>query len=179
MRRKVMCTASTPTGAAAALLLAQLDLAELVLLDAPDGLAADLAAAAGPQGYEPRVAAGGWDAAAGAEVVLLDAVDDGTGVELAARCSGAVVVVATAAAVADVRRLLTATRLPPASLFGIVPAGSGPISSAAHAVQAVDAVLRDRGRRLACAVLCQGESGEDGVRLREAHIGATGVQTIL
>src|SRR3954454_6481916 len=96
MRRKVACTASTRTGELAALLIAQLDLTALVVLGASDGLADDLAGAAAAQGYEPRVRAGTWADAAGADLVVLDAVADDTAAEIAARCAGAVVVVATA-----------------------------------------------------------------------------------
>jgi hypothetical protein len=59
-------------GALTCLLVAQLDLADLVVLDGDVRLADDLAGAAGPQGYEPRVRAGGWAEAAGADVVLRD-----------------------------------------------------------------------------------------------------------
>src|SRR3954466_10269878 len=99
MRRNVTCTAATRTGEVAALLIAQLDLTALVVLGGPDGLADDVAGAAGAQGYEPRVRAGGWADAAGSDLVVVDAVTDGVGAEIAARCSGAVVVVATATVV--------------------------------------------------------------------------------
>jgi hypothetical protein len=46
-------------------------------------------------------------------------------------------------------------------------------------VQAADAVLRDRGAELRCAVLCRGEGGEDGVRVRDVRVGGGGVQEIL
>src|SRR3954454_17261463 len=112
MRRKVTCTAMSRTGEVAALLIAQLDLTALVLLASPDGLAEDLAGAAPAQGYEPRVWAGGWGDAAGSDLVVLDAVQADTAAEIAARCAGAVVIVATATPVADVERLLAATHLP-------------------------------------------------------------------
>src|SRR5689334_11040634 len=113
MRRKVTCTAQTRTGELAALLLAQLDLSALTLLGGTAGLADDLQGAALAQGYEPRVRAGaGWADAAGADLVVLDAIGDDAGAEIAARCAGAVVVVATADPAGDVRRLLGATHMP-------------------------------------------------------------------
>src|SRR3954463_15087171 len=110
MRRKVTCTAATRTGEIAALLVAQLDLTALTLIGGPTSLADDLAGAALAQGFEPRVrAGGGWADAAGADIVLLDAVDGDAGAEIAARCGGAVVVVASADPVGDVQRLLDET----------------------------------------------------------------------
>jgi malate/lactate dehydrogenase len=183
MRRKVTCTARTPAGQAAALLLAQLDLTELVVLDGPEGLAADLAGAAGPLGYEPRVTAGAWADAAGSDLVVVDAAAAPTAAEIAARCAGAVVVAATADPVADTALLLEGTRLPRARVFG--PAGAegapaaGPVTTAALALQAVDAILRDRRATLRCAVLCLPEDGAEGVHPRDVVIGAGGVQAIL
>src|SRR5436853_117521 len=66
MRRKVSCTAHTATGQTAALLIARLDLAELMILGGPPALAEDLRAAAAALAYEPRIAGGDWSAAAGA-----------------------------------------------------------------------------------------------------------------
>jgi malate/lactate dehydrogenase len=181
MRRKVTCTASTRAGELAALLIAQLDLAALVLLGGPDGLADDVAGAAAPQGYEPRVRAGSWADAAGSDLVVLDAIAEGTAAEIAARCSGAVVVVATPTPVADVRRLLDATRLPRARIIGAAVEGAGPITAAARATEIADAVLRDRRRTITAAVQVLGE--EEGatadVVVREARIGAGGIQAIL
>jgi malate/lactate dehydrogenase len=177
MRRKVTCTATTELGRTAALLLAQLDLADLVLVGAPDGLAPDLAAAAQPQGFEPRVTGGTWADAAGSDLVVLDAVEADTGAELAARCAGAVVVVATATPAAGVERVLRDSRLPRARIFGPAHPG-GPVAAAAYAVQAADAVLRDRGRTLRCAVLLRGDEGE-GVQERDVQVGDGGVQAIL
>src|SRR4051794_3823887 len=102
MRRKQTCTDATPTGERAPLLIAQLGLAELVVQGGADGLGHGLAAAGGPLRYEPRVRAGAWAGAAGSDVVVLDAVADGAAQEIAARCAGAVVVVATPAPVSDV-----------------------------------------------------------------------------
>jgi hypothetical protein len=183
MRRKVTCTATTQTGELAALLIAQLDLSALVLVGAPDGLADDVAGAAVHQGYEPRVRAGGWADAAGAELVVVDAVGEDTAREIAQRCSGAVVVVATEDPVRDVAALLDATRLPRARVVGVAVEGvAGPITRAARATEIVDAVLRDRRRMLRVAVAALGEddaAAGDGVELREARIGAGGIQAIL
>jgi malate/lactate dehydrogenase len=179
MRRKVICTAATATGRHAALLLAQLDLADLLLVDAPEGLAGDLLAAAAPLGYDPRVSAGTWEDAAGAEVVVLDAVTAATAGEIAVRCSDAVVVVGTPDAPADVQRLLDASRLPRARILGAAGDGAGPVSTAAHALRLADAVLRDRGTDLPCAVQCRGEGGADGVAVRTVRIGAGGAREIL
>src|SRR4051812_5249631 len=118
MRRKVTCTAATATGERAALLIAQLDLADLVVLGGPDGLAADVAGAAGPQRYEPRVRDGAWADAAGSDVVVLDAVAEATATEIASRCPGAVIVVATPSPAGDVAALLDATRMPRAHVLG-------------------------------------------------------------
>jgi malate/lactate dehydrogenase len=178
MRRKVTCSAATATGQAAALLLARMDLAELVVLDAPGGLAADLAEAGAPLRYEPRVSAGGWPAAAGSDVVVLDTVGEDTAAELAARCPGAVVVVATAAPAADVQRLLDGTRLPRARVFGAAGPHAGPVSAAARAHEIVDAILRDRGAMLRCVVLLRGEHGGEGVQARAVQVGEGGVQKI-
>jgi malate/lactate dehydrogenase len=180
MRRKVTCTTSTRTGEVAALLIAQLDLTALVLLSAPDGLADDLAGAASAQGYEPRVRAGTWADAAGSDLVVLDAVGDDTAAEIAARCAGAVVVVATPTPVADVDRLLAGTRLPRARIVGAAVDGAGPITAAARATEIADAVLRDRRRTISAAVQVLDEAdGAADVVVREARIGAGGIQAIL
>jgi malate/lactate dehydrogenase len=179
MRRNVTCTAQTFTGELTALLIAQLDLSALVVLGGRDGLAEDLVDAAASQGYEPRVRDGGWADASGADLVILDAVADGTGAEIAARCSGAVVVVATPTPVTDVQRLLDATHLPRARIIGAAVEGAGPITAAARAVEIADAVLRDRRRVLAAAVLVLGDEGDEGVQVRDARVGAGGVQAIL
>ena len=72
MRRKATCTGGhAEAGEVTALLIAQLDLTELVVLDGADGLADDVAGAAAAQGYEPRVRAGGWADAAGADLVVV------------------------------------------------------------------------------------------------------------
>jgi malate/lactate dehydrogenase len=180
MRRKVTCTTCTRTGEIAALLIAQMDLTALVLLSAPDGLAEDLAGAAPVQGYEPRVRAGTWADAAGSDLVVLDAVGDDTAAEIAARCAGAVVVVATPTPVADVDRLLAGTRLPRARIVGAAVDGAGPITAAARATEIVDAVLRDRRRTIAAAVQDLDEDGGVAhVAMRDARIGAGGIQAIL
>jgi malate/lactate dehydrogenase len=180
MRRKVTCTAYTRTGEIAALLIAQLDLSALVVLSGPDGLADDVAGAAAAQGYEPRVRAGTWADAAGSDLVVLDAVDDDTAAEIAARCAGAVVVVATATPVADVDRLLAGTRLPRARIVGAAVDGAGPITAAARATEIADAVLRDRRRTIAAAVQVLDEAdGATDVVIRQARIGAGGIQAIL
>jgi malate/lactate dehydrogenase len=181
MRRTVTCRASTRTGEVAALLIAQLDLTTLVVVDGPDGLADDVAGAAVAQGYEPRIAAGGWADAAGSDLVVVDAVDDATGREIAARCAGAVVVVASADAVADVEALLAATHFPRARVLGAVAHGAGPVTAAARATEVVDAILRDRGRVLDVAVQAlddDGAPGGPGVAVRAARVGAGGVQAL-
>jgi hypothetical protein len=178
LRRKVTCSTATRTGQAAALLIMQLDLAALTLLGGDEAvtLAVDLADAAETQGYEPRVRSGGWADAAGADLVVLDAVADGDGAEIAARCAGAVVVVASDDPVGDVERLLAETRLPRARVVGVVAEGKGPVTTAALAVEVVDAVLRDRRRALSVVVQAL---EDDAVAVREARIGAGGVQAIL
>lgn len=177
LRRKVTCSTTTRTGEAAALLIAQLDLAALTLLGSGgEAVAADLVGAAAAQGYEPRVRAGGWADAAGADLVVLDALSDDTGAEIAARCAGAVVVVASGDPLTDVARLLAETRLPRARIIGVDVAGKGAVTAAAEAVQVVDAVLRDRRGALAVAVQAL---EDDAVALRDARIGAGGVQAIL
>jgi malate/lactate dehydrogenase len=181
MRRKVTCTASTRTGELAALLVAQLDLTALVVVDGPDGLADDLAGAAAAPGFEPRVHAGGWADAAGSDLVVLDAVSPGTAAEIAARCPGAVVVVATRDVLADVEALLAATRLPRARILGAPVQDAGPVTAAALATEVVDAVLRDRRRALRVAVQALPEdeaAGAPGVAVREARVGAGGVQQL-
>jgi hypothetical protein len=179
MRGKVTCTATTRTGEIATLLIAQLDLSALVVLSGPADLAEDLVGAASSQGYEPRVRAGSWADAAGSDLVVLDAVADDTAVEIAGRCAGAVVVVATPAPVADVERLLAGTHLPRARIIGVAGAEAGPITTAARATEIVDAVLRDRRRTLAAAVQVLDEDGASAVVVREARIGAGGLQAIL
>lgn len=180
MRCKLTCTTVTRTGELAALLIAQLDLAALVVLSGPEDLAADLAGAAAAQGYEPRVRAGTWADAAGSDVVVLDAVDDDTGAEIASRCAGAVVVVATPTPVADVGRLLAETRLPRARIIGAAVDGAGPITAAARATEIVDAILRDRRRTITAAVQVLDEAGGVAdVVVRDARIGAGGIQAIL
>lgn len=180
MRCKLTCTANSRTGELAALLIAQLDLAALVVLSGPEALAGDLAGAAPAQGYEPRVRAGTWADAAGSDVVVLDAVGDDTGAEIAARCAGAVVVVATPTPVADVDRLLAETRLPRARIVGAAVDGAGPITAAARATEIADAVLRDRRRVIAAAVQVLDEAGGSArVVVRDARIGAGGIQAIL
>ena len=182
MRRKVTCMAATRTGEVAALLIAQLDLTELVVVGGPAGLADDLAGAAAAQGYEPRVRAGGWADAAGADLVVVDAVADDTAAEIAARCASAVVVVATADPPGDVQRLLEATLFPRARILGAPVQGAGPVTAAALATEVVDAVLRDRRRVLRVAVhVLEGESGDApaGVGVRAARVGAGGVQELM
>jgi malate/lactate dehydrogenase len=180
MRHKVTCTAFSATGELAVLLIAQLDLAALVVLSGPEGLADDVAGAAPSQGYEPRVRAGTWADAAGSDLVVLDAVGDDTAAEIAARCAGAVVVVATPTPVADVDRLLAATRLPRARIVGAAVDGAGPVTAAARATEIADAVLRDRRRTIPAAVQVLNESdGAADVVVRDARIGAGGIQAIL
>jgi malate/lactate dehydrogenase len=179
MRRKVTCTASTRTGEVAALLIAQLDLSALVLLGGEDGLAEDLAGAAAPQGYEPRVRAGGWADAAGSDLVVLDAIADDTAAEIAARCAGAVVVVVTPTPLTDVQRLLDGTRMPRARIIGAAVQGAGAVTAAALATEIADAVLRDRRRTITAAVQVLADDGTADVMVREARIGAGGIQAIL
>ncbi len=174
MRSKVTCTAQTFTGELIALLIAQLDLSALVLLGGREGLADDLVGAAASQGYEPRVRAGTWSDAAGSDLVVLDMATDEAGREIAQRCAGAVVIVATATPVTDVQRVLDATLLPRARIIGAAVEGAGPITAAARAAEIADAVLRDRRRTLQAAVLAL----DEGVALREARIGAGGIQAI-
>lgn len=179
MRRKVTCTASTRTGEVAALLIAQLDLSALVLLGAPDGLAEDLVGAAAAQGYEPRVRAGRWADAAGSDLVVLDALAGDTAAEIAGRCAGAVVVVATPTPLTDVQRLLDDTHLPRARIIGAAVQGAGAVTAAALATQIADAVLRDRRRTISAAVQVLGDDGAANVVVRDARIGAGGIQAIL
>jgi malate/lactate dehydrogenase len=180
MRHKVTCIASSKVGELIALLIAQLDLAALVILSGPEGLADDVAGAAPTQGYEPRVRAGTWADAAGSDLVVLDAVDDDAAAEIAARCAGAVVVVATPTTIADVHRLLADTRLPRARIVGAAVDGAGPITAAARATELADAVLRDRRRTIAAAVQVLDEAGDAAdVVVRDARIGAGGIQAIL
>lgn len=179
MRSKVTCTAETLTGELLGFLIAQLDLSILVLLGGREGLAEDLVGAAGPQGYEPRVHAGTWADAGGSDLVFVDKIDQETGKEIAQRCAGAVVIVATPTPVTDVGRLLEITRLPRARVIGAAVEGAGPITAAARAAEIADAVLRDRRRTLRAAVLALGEAAEEAVTLREVRIGAGGIQAIL
>jgi malate/lactate dehydrogenase len=179
MRSKVTCTAETFTGDLLGLLIAQLDLSVLVLIGGREGLADDLVGAARPQGYEPRVYAGTWADAGGSDLVVVDAIDQDTGQEIAQRCAGAVVIVATPTPVTDVQRLLEATRLPRARIIGAAVEGAGPMTAAARAAEIADAVLRDRRCPLRAAVLALGETGEEGVTLRDVRIGAGGIQAIL
>jgi transposase-like protein len=82
--------------------------------------------------------------------------------------------------VTDVQRLLDATRLPRARIIGAAVEGAGPITAAARAVELYDAVLRDRRRTLQAVVQVLGEEGAgERVALREARIGAGGIQAIL
>jgi malate/lactate dehydrogenase len=178
MRSKVTCTAETFTGELIGLLIAQLDLSVLVLLGGREGLAEDLAGAAGPQGYEPRIHAGTWTDAGGSDLVIVDAIDQNTGEEIARRCAGAVVIVATPTPVTDVQRLLGATRLPRARIVGAAVEDAGPFTAAARAAELADAVLRDRRRTLRAAVLGLSDDADEGVALREARIGAGGIQAI-
>jgi hypothetical protein len=68
------------------------------------------------------------------------------------------------------------THLPRARIIGADVAGAGPITAAALAVEIVDAILCDRRRALRVAV----QALEDArVAVREARIGAGGVQTFL
>jgi malate/lactate dehydrogenase len=182
MRRKLTCTASTRTGEVAALLIAQLDLTALVVLDGPEGLAGDVAGAAVAQGYEPRVRAGSWADAAGSDLVVLDTVSPEAAQEIAARCAGAVVVVATPDVVGDVAALLEQTHLPRARIVGAPVQGAGPVTAAALATEVVDAVLRDRRRTMRVAVQALEEDGVEGgagVAVREARVGAGGVQKLM
>ncbi|MDQ4040263.1 MAG: hypothetical protein M3141_00765, partial [Actinomycetota bacterium] len=101
MRRKVVITGLSTLAVETAERLSSGAIAEVVLLDsdgvAAQAAAADLAAAAaGTLGSAARMrGAGAWDAAAGADVVVVcdgDPVDAARGV--AERCPGAVVAVA-------------------------------------------------------------------------------------
>ena len=176
MWRKLTCTLTNEVGWTAALLVAQLDLADVVLLDAAHDAASDLAAAGAVLGFAPRVTAGGWEDAAGSDVVVLSALGEDAGRELRRRCSGAVVIVATATPADDVARLLDETLLPRARLVGVP--GTGPYERAARAVALADAVLRDRGdREHRGAVLCRGD--DDDVQERSVRVGAAGVVEIV
>jgi hypothetical protein len=150
MRRTVICITSTPRGAEIVDGVERLDLADVVVLGAD----------------------GPWADAAGAAVVVLDAVSDAACSAVAARCSAAVVVVATDAAVADTERVLAQTKLPRSHVFGT--AGGAPA-----AVAIVEAILRERTTPLDVAVLCRGEGDARGVQLRPALVGAAGIQEIL
>src|SRR3954465_4294920 len=109
MRRKISIIGDSETAAVAALLLARRELADIVLVAARDGLAADLEAAAAAEGFAAWVRAGDWVDAAGSDVVVAGELPDGAAEELAARCPGAVVVVATEATTGDVTSLLDIT----------------------------------------------------------------------
>jgi hypothetical protein len=176
MRRKVTCTLTNEVGWTAALLVARLDLADVVLLGASPEAAADLAAAGEVLGSGPRVTAGGWEEAAGSDVVLLAEAATDAGLEVRRRCSGSVVIVATETPAEDVARLLGETLLPRGRLIGVP--GGGPYERAARAVALADSVLRDRGdREHRGAVLCRGD--EDDVQERTVRIGAAGVVEIV
>jgi len=180
MRRKITVIGDSQAAAVAALLLARRELADLLLVGAGDGLAGDLCAAAEAEGFAGWVAAGDWRDAAGSDVVVAGAVPDGTGEEIAARCPGAVVVVATDEPGADVGALLTATRFPRGRVIGAAGGASGPLGRGAVAAAIADAVVRDRGREMRCAVMCRPDDDEhDGVAERTVRVGAGGVQQIL
>jgi malate/lactate dehydrogenase len=180
MRRKITVIGDSETAAVAALLLARREIADLLLVEAREGLARDLAAAAEAERFAAWVSEGDWVDAAGSSVVVATAVPDGTARELAARCPGSVVVVATDDPAADVAALLDATRFPRGRIVGAAGGGAGPLGRGAVAAAIADAVLRDRGRELRAAVLCRPEDDQyDGVQERAVTIGAGGVEQIL
>jgi hypothetical protein len=177
MRRKVTCTVSDRVGDLAAMLIARLDLADVVLVGGEDGDPAhDLTRAGEVLGFAPRVSAGGWEQAAGSDVVVLADAPAGVEDELTRRSPGAVVVVATERATADVARLLDATLFPRGRMVGVP--GAGPYERAARAAAIVDAILRDRHDRvLGGAVLCRGD--DQDVQERAVRLGAAGVVDIV
>ncbi|HEY0302259.1 MAG TPA: hypothetical protein VGC36_13020, partial [Rhizomicrobium sp.] len=63
-------------------------------------------------------------------------------------------------------------------IIGAAVEDAGPFTAAARTAEIADAVLRDRRRTLQAAVLALGEGAEEGVALREARIGAGGIQAI-
>ncbi|MBI5106932.1 MAG: hypothetical protein HZB46_18450 [Solirubrobacterales bacterium] len=169
----------------AALLIAQLDLADVVLLGARAGLADDLDACGDLLGYEPRVTAGDWPDLGGSDVVVLAGVGQRTGKELADRCAHAVVVVASGDQAGDVAALLEATHFPRARILGVAVGsgdGHGPLLQAAGAARLVDHVLRDRRRVVEAYVLCRTADDDppgDEVRRAEVRVGARGAEEIL
>jgi malate/lactate dehydrogenase len=180
MRRKITVIGDSETAATAALLLARREIADILLVDTRDGLARDLEAAAEAEGFAHWATEGDWVDAAGSSIVVAAAMPDGAASELAARCPGSVVVVATADPATDVAALLDATRFPRGRIIGATGGGAGPLGRGAVAAAIADAVLRDRRRELRAAVLCRPDDDKyDGVQERAVTIGAGGVERIL
>jgi malate/lactate dehydrogenase len=180
MRRKITVIGDSETAAVAALALARREVADILLIGGREGLVGDLEAAAQVEGFAPWVAEGDWVDAAGSSIVIAAAVPDGVAEQLAARCPGAIVVVATADPAADVRALLDGTRFPRGRILGAAGAGAGPLGRGTVAAALADAVLRDRGRELTAAVLCRPDDDQfDGVEERTVRVGAGGVERIL
>lgn len=175
MRRKITVIGQGPAAAAAALLLAQRDVADLVLVGLAAEVAEDLAAAGAVLGFAPELAAGAWLETAGSDAVVLTELPEDAARELGERCPDAVLVLATPEPAEAVAVVLDATHLPRSRVVGVRGAG-GPFSSAAEAERVVDAVLHDRGRELPFPVLLR--EGEAVVAVR-ARVGAGGVAEVL
>lgn len=128
MRSKITVVGSDDVSAGVALLLAQRDYADLVVLDAAEGRAADLARdvaqASALLDHEPRITGtADWADASGSDVVILAADRDavaGSTQEIARRCPDAVVIVVTEPVEEMCTILRDATLFTRSHVFGVL-----------------------------------------------------------
>jgi malate/lactate dehydrogenase len=173
MPRKISVIADGEHGALVALLLAERDYAEIILLGARG--AEDIAAACGTD--RVRHAADPQDTA-GADVLVLAAeAGDEALRDLVSRSPGAIVIVAAAPVTSGCDRVLEAASPPRARVLGV--AGDGPFTRAVGARRLVEAVVLDRRRALTCVARCHGEHGLHGTLAVRARVGAAGVEEII
>ena len=170
MSRKISILGSD--GARALSLLAQIDIAELLLV-APGaaGTADEVAAAVARAGGRRRVhgSEDAGDLRGSAVVVLAREVSDAELLELSRTAPGAVLVVAAGDIAEECGRVLDATSMPRPRVIGALD----------DAAEVAAAVYLDRGHVLRCVARCQGEAGLDGVHAVRARVGAGGVTEIL
>lgn len=131
--------------------IAQLNIPDVVLMRAADGLAEDLNAAAALTGYEPRVtSAGGWEDTDGSDVVVLgggtvDEVVD----PIRDRSPDAVVLVAIDPVEVSCHAMLRLTQFPRSRVIGISGLAQLGLARAQSAIERGGSVLdeRDVGNR--------------------------------
>lgn len=122
MRRKVVVTGGSEAAGETAERVAQGGVADVVLFGEDHSTGFDVSAACAVTGRVGEVSAGSWDAAAGADVVVIGGGDvAAAAVGVAERCPGAVVVVSADPVEEACAAALAAARFPRGRVLGVGP----------------------------------------------------------